>query len=142
MRTSVVAGTVTALTTLRVSAFSIPAGTPRLALQATAHHSFCSAPAASSVFSSDGSARSWARHSKRPRVGGSARRRSSASLSMFDATDLFQLQQWAGDISATEVLLLYHRFSGPVVRRLQSLTPNLTLWLRPTPRLMRVDVKS
>lgn len=24
---------------------------------------------------------------------------------MFDATDLFQLQQWAGDISATEVYL-------------------------------------
>lgn len=119
MRTSVVAGAVTALTTLHASAFTIRAGSSRVALQATAHHGFCSGSSASSVFSRATLLRPLARRSKRPRAGGSARQSSSASLSMFDATDLFQLQQWAGDVSATEVCnnssvdFTYKFFSGP-----------------------------
>lgn len=101
MRTFV-ASTVAALATLRADAFTAPAGVPRSALQVTAHHSFCSAASASSVAASS-AARPWARHVKRPRAGGSTGKGAAASLSMFDATDLFQLQQWAGDISATEV---------------------------------------
>lgn len=97
------ASTIAALATLRADAFGVRTGVHRSALQVTAHHSFCSAASASSVAASSSSRQLWARHIKRPRAGGSTGREAAASLSMFDATDLFQLQQWAGDISATEV---------------------------------------
>ncbi|CAM9881530.1 unnamed protein product [Ectocarpus fasciculatus] len=100
------ASTFTAATVCGVSGFHARPGMPRPTLQLTPQHSFCSrAPSSSGTATT--SPRPWAqreRQSKRrPRADGSRRPRAASSLSMFDATDLFQLQQWAGDISATEV---------------------------------------
>ncbi|CAM9488934.1 unnamed protein product [Ectocarpus sp. 12 AP-2014] len=96
--------TFTAATVCGVSGFHARAGMPRPTLQLTPQHSFCSR-APSSSGTSTTSPRPWAqRQSKRrPRADGSRTQRAASSLSMFDATDLFQLQQWAGDISATEL---------------------------------------
>lgn len=114
------ARTVTAVTACGVGAFTAHSRLPRSALQPTPHHSssvfFSTRPLPGSTFSSAAATSSgpfsWARqqHScsrtkRRPRVGGSRGQRSASttSLNMFDGTDLFQLQQWAGDVSATEV---------------------------------------
>lgn len=84
----------------RATAFNFYPRQFQSSLKPASHHSFCSRT------SSYDSATSSRQHSEvRCRDKRARARRSSggASLHMFDATDLFQLQQWAGDISATEV---------------------------------------
>lgn len=105
MKTSVASAIAVAITCRSVRAFMGHSSvTFRSSLRPTSQHSFCPSSSTSTVGGPS---------TRRPRTGeprgtdrraaGLRGRNAAGRLNMFDATDLFQLQQWAGDISATEV---------------------------------------
>lgn len=104
MKTPTTCAIAVAISCRSVHAFAGCSAAFRSSLRPTSQQSFCPSSSTSTLGGPS---------TRRPRTGGSGghdrntaglRGRSAAGrLNMFDATDLFQLQQWAGDISATEV---------------------------------------
>lgn len=93
---------ITIVAVYRATAFNVYPRQFQSSLEPASHHSFCSRTSsyASSAISSRRPSSVRCRDRRASRADRST---GAASLRMFDATDLFQLQQWAGDISATEV---------------------------------------
>lgn len=84
----------------RATAFNVYPRQFKSSLEPASHHSFCSRTWSYASATLSRQRLTFRCRGKRARADPST---GGASLLMFGATDLFQLQQWAGDISATEV---------------------------------------
>lgn len=94
------ASAIVAVAVCRATAFNVYPRQFKSSLEPASHHSFCSRTSSYASATSSRQPLTSRCSGKRARADRST---GGVSLNMFDATDIFQLQQWAGDISATEV---------------------------------------